>query len=589
MPTFNERADTKLQALAAKQAEFTSLTCGQKALLLTELEEALRAAQADLPGLGDSAALAQGCSSASGKDADMPWIFEQLLTADWVAGFCAKYKTTLETFAKTGSCPEALKVRQRSDGQYVADVFPASDDKMKPSKNWKCELRIQKGKQPTQGATLTKKRRDDSVGLVLGAGNVSALAVSDCLHLLFQQNTVVLYKVHPVRGYHEAFARKLFAPLIAKGYFETIVEENGLADAQYLVAHPKLCHIHMTGSTETHDSIVWGPKQGREERRAKNTPVIDLSKVEVTSELGCVTPYMVCPGTWKEEELKHHALHLAVSCTGNNGYYCNSPKVLVLAEDWPQKEAFLAILKAIMKDLPHVAPYYPGTHRRYQAFEAAYGSNLIKIEGPNFGKSEKHGDHVPWTLNPVSVDPTNLEASKDEYAFRNEPFCPILTVASIKGVSEPAEYLQAATTLANKCIWGRLSCSLVVHPSTQQSAAAAVDKAIADLEYGAVVINCWSAMSYSFTHGAWGAYAGGEPPLETIDNVESGLGFVQNALAFDHVEKAVSTCPFIDKDSQVGTGEMMDRDKASAVINLVINPGMKALLKLIFPRMFACL
>ena len=156
------------------------------------------------------------------------------------------------------------------------------------------------------------------------------------------------------------------APLINAGYFE-IIQQTELSEAQYLVGHDKLCNIHMTGATETHDAIVWGGKAGRQQRIKDNQPVTDLSKVTVTSELGCVTPYMVCPGDWDESDIMHHALHLAVSFVGNNGYYCNSPKVLMLGDEWPLKEVFLGALKEILKNMPPVPPYYPGSHKRYNS------------------------------------------------------------------------------------------------------------------------------------------------------------------------------------------------------------------------------
>ena len=81
--------------------------------------------------------------------------------------------------------------------EWMSQVYPQDGgDKMKPTKGWRCELWMMPGKEASQGAFMDCKPRPDSCGLVLGAGNVTALAVIDCLHLLFQQNTVVLYKVN---------------------------------------------------------------------------------------------------------------------------------------------------------------------------------------------------------------------------------------------------------------------------------------------------------------------------------------------------------------------------------------------------------
>ena len=82
-------------------------------------------------------------------------------------------------------------------------------------------------------------------------------------------------------------------PCAIPGYFNTIKEVSGVCDSEYLVGRPIVCNIHMTGATSTHDAIVWGPRSAQEENRRNDTPV--TKNVEVTSELGCVTPYMVCP------------------------------------------------------------------------------------------------------------------------------------------------------------------------------------------------------------------------------------------------------------------------------------------------------
>jgi len=594
MEEYRQSADAKIAGLAAKQEEWTHLGAAAKAALLGEILTTMKAVQSDLPLLADQAVLSMGYESAEGEDATMPWCLEQLIHVQNVTTWCKRFKATLEAVDKTGKCPPAAGMRKRRtlDGeeQVIAEVYPQDGgDKMKPTKGWRCELWMQPGEEGSQGACLDAKPSADSCGLVLGAGNVTALAVIDCLHLLFQWNTVVLYKVHPIRSYHEGFVRKLMAPLIDAGYFE-IIQQTELPEAQYLVAHKQLCNIHMTGATETHDAIVWGAKDGRQQRKDAMTPVIDLDRVTVTSELGCVTPYMVCPGDWDDSDVMHHALHLAVSFVGNNGYYCNSPKVLVLADGWPLKEAFLSALKAILENMPPVPPYYPGSHKRYESFEAVYGDQMERIEGPGFGKDTAFGKHIPWTLFNVTVDPTDLNASINEFAFRNEPFCPILSVCHLKGVTTAAQFLQAAPRVANECIWGRLSCSLIVHPSTAEGSAQELEAAIAELEYGAVVLNAWSALAYSFECGVWGGYGGaggaGKGPLETVDHVESGVGFVNNALGFDHIEKAVYYCPFKDPQTQIGTGDKLSRSQTLNITNFMINPGPVSLVKMLAPGLF---
>ena len=225
-------------------------------------------------------------------------------------------------------------------------------------------------------------------------------------------------------------------------------------------------------------------------------------------------------------------------------------------------------------------PPYPGSQDRYAAFQEAYGERLQGIKGPGFVPQK----HLPFGVVELEVDPANPPAR--EHAFTTEPFCPLLTIVTLKGVTTPTQFLDQAPRLANERIWGRLSCTLVVHPATEATVQEELVRAVGALEYGVVVLNCWSAMAYGFECGVWGAYAGGEPRLERLACVESGLGFVNNALAFDHIEKAVYRCPFVDAASQVGTGGMLNKDQVTDITNFMINPGLMSLGRMLLPTLF---
>ena len=58
--------------------------------------------------------------------------------------------------------------------------------------------------------------------------------------------------------------------------------------------------------------------------------------------------------------------------------------------------------------------------------------------------------------------------------------------------------------------WGSLSCTVVSPPETD---AAALDKAVAGLRYGAVGVNIPSFVAYSFPKLSWGAYPGNDPKV----------------------------------------------------------------------------
>lgn len=129
-----------------------------------------------------------------------------------------------------------------------------------------------------------------------------------------------------------------------------------------MLNHPGVQHVHMTGGAPTHDTIVWGVgKEAQEANKAAGIPVLQKP---MTSELGCITPWIIAPAIFTEEELKHHATHLATAFLQNNSCNCNAPKLLVLSEGWEQKAHFLTILKAVMAGRPFAVPYYPGTEKR---------------------------------------------------------------------------------------------------------------------------------------------------------------------------------------------------------------------------------
>lgn len=59
--------------------------------------------------------------------------------------------------------------------------------------------------------------------------------------------------------------------------------------------------------------------------------MISSPQVPITSELGCVTPWLVVPGPWSEAEVTHHARQLANAVINNCSCNCLAPKVSVTA------------------------------------------------------------------------------------------------------------------------------------------------------------------------------------------------------------------------------------------------------------------
>jgi hypothetical protein len=105
------------------------------------------------------------------------------------------------------------------------------------------------------------------------------------------------------------------------------------------------------------------------------------------------------------------------------------------------------------------------------------------------------------------------------------------------------DFIRKAVEFANDGLWGTLGCSIIVHPKSMKdpAIAAAVEQAIADLRYGTIGVNHWSAVGFLLGTTPWGAYPG-----HTIDDVQSGIGFVHNSMMLDEedIEKTVVRGPF---------------------------------------------
>jgi hypothetical protein len=113
-----------------------------------------------------------------------------------------------------------------------------------------------------------------------------------------------------------------------------------------------------------------------------------------------------------------------------------------------------------------------------------------------------------------------------------------LAEVSIESTSAP-DFLTTAVEFANDRVWGTLSCTVLIDPRTQKQYHLEFDRAIANLKYGAIGVNIWSAMLFYFGSTTWGAYPG-----NTLADIGSGIGFVHNSYLFDRPQKSVVYAPF---------------------------------------------
>ncbi len=131
-----------------------------------------------------------------------------------------------------------------------------------------------------------------------------------------------------------------------------------------------------------------------------------------------------------------------------------------------------------------------------------------------------------------------LDAADDCTALeQTEYFAPVLGVVALPGLGQ--EFLDRAVEHANERLVGTLGANVLIDPATQDALGAGFERAIADLRYGSIAINAWTAFGYLQPALTWGGFPG-----SSIDDVGSGLGVVHNALLLDGVERSVVRGPF---------------------------------------------
>lgn len=356
----------------------------------------------------------------------------------------------------------------------------------------------------------------EGISAILGAGNVSSIPITDSLNRIMFEGRRVVLKMNPVNEYLAPIFEKAFASLIRENLFAVV---TGNADVgAVLIQHPHIDDVHITGSTATHDHIVWGSGADAAERKRTNTPVLDKP---VTSELGNVTPWIVVPGEYSKKHLHSQAQHIATSITNNASFNCLATKAIITWELWPQRDQFLQLLQHYLKETPARPAYYPGAAERYRNFT-------------NSNVDPDNQNRLPWTLL------TGQRYDERPELFRQESFVCVCAETSLAADS-PIGFLQAATEFVNEQMTGTLCASVTIPPGFRRKSADAFERALAALRYGSVCVNQWSGLAYGLISPPWGAYPGA-----TLQDIQSGIGNVHNTYLLDQVEKTVLQGPLIN-------------------------------------------
>ena len=505
--------DAKLARLTDHARAFDRAAPRTKASWLSEIAQRL---------LNLGSGLARAGCEAKGVDPGGPAASEEWFLGPVLIGRNLRYlRQSLADVAMHGTPrlrPGAL--RETGDGRCVIEVFPVDAFDRAMFRGVRCETWLDAG---VSRANLARhqapfyQRLDPhgSVCLVLGAGNVASIPAMDALYKMFVEGSVCLIKLNPVNDYIGPYFSQIFAPLIERGYME--LAYGGADVGAYLTDHELVDSVHLTGSAAVHDAIVWGDPAGP----GANAPSLRLTK-RVTSELGNVSPLLVVPGSYTAREFDAVADMIAASMVYNGSFNCVSGRLLVLPRGWAQSSALVDRLTAVLGSIPPRRAYYPGAESRFRHHtEGRERLRSIGRAGPG---------ELPWTLIP-GVDPR----ASDDSLLKREAFCPVLGVCEV-GSADPLEFLEVAATFVNERVWGTLNADCFVAPESlaDPTLLSALQRATARLRYGTVGVNQWTGVAFGLSSPPWGGH-----PSSTLENVQSGIGWVHNTFMLEAVEKSV--------------------------------------------------
>ncbi|KZE89512.1 aldehyde dehydrogenase family protein [Microbacterium sp. TNHR37B] len=489
-----EEIDAALAAVAKGARTWTLLTLGQRRTLLRRVRASVAAVAAEW---------ADAAATTKGLHAGHPLRGEEWLSGPYAALVALDaYARSLGALAAGGSPLDAVTFGRAPGDRTVVHTSPLDLTDRILLSGYSTEVWLRPGVTPgqarrTAGLGQLTPTTTGGIGVVLGAGNVSAIPFLDVLYELLAHNRTVVLKVNPTQDeLIPVFARAL-APLIEPGFLR-IVRGGGDVGA-YLTRHPSIAHVHITGSEATFRAIV-----------------PDL-RVPISAELGGVSPIIVVPGEWSAADLRFQAEHVVTMRLHNSGHNCIAGQVVLLSADWPQRDDFLRELRAAYDRSPQREVWYPRSERALDAARADYPDALWCGDG---------------TRALVVTDPegaTPLETT--------EYFSPVLGVVSLPGGGQA--FLDAAVAHANERLVGTLGANVLIAPETQRTLGAGFERAIAELRYGTVAVNAWTAFGFLTPTATWGAFPGG-----TVEDAPSGIGVVHNALLLDDVERTVVRGPF---------------------------------------------
>ena len=516
--TPHQEIDESLQILRSHKREWAQLEIQDRLILLDEVRK-------DMLSVMDPWIQAE--LEAKGIQPETFAVAEEWTMLAQVFRAIRQIETTLKKISRLEQGVNLDSARSNPDGQVIFRTFPQTNWDRAIFLNVTGDVWIKPGINAEEALTGKASRYSDpeyqgKVSLVLGGGNSSMLPVCDTFHKLFVDLQVVVLKMNPVNAHLGPLIEKGLQSFIERGF--VTLAYGGAETGAYICNHPLVEEMHMTGSDKTYEAVVFGGGIEGRRRKQERKP---LNTKPFTAELGNITPVIVVPGPWKAGDIAEYAKHLGTWLMANAGFACLTPRVIIQHNSWPQRMDLTNAIREELAHYPNRKAYYPGAFDIHSDFLTVHPDALL------FG-DPKEGQ-LPWTLIP-DVDP----AKHDDICFRREGFGGITAEVGLD--AETIEgYLTKAVDFANNTLWGSLCAILIVHPKSLRdpTVAAAIERAIADLQYGTVSVNMLAFYSSYFMVCPWGAFPGHD-----IYDIQSGMGKNFNFGMLDQVEKVVVRAPF---------------------------------------------
>ena len=413
----------------------------------------------------------------------------------------------------------------RSDGQVVAMVLPASryDSALFPRMTG--EVWIEPGMTveevvQRQAEVYRNPPERGRVALILNASQSSFLPVTDVLHKLFVDGDVVALKLHSTCASLASLFEEVFRPLLDQGVVRLIYGDKDL-DA-YLCAHELVDTIHFSGTDAAFDTLIFGAGQEGVERRARREPV--LAK-PFSGEVGNVTPVLVVPGPWSDDDLHRHATLLVRAFVCNAASVSAAPRLIVQHRGWRRRDSFLASFEQVLARIPTRQAPFPEARRQLDALLNAHA------RAHRIGQADL--DHLPWTVIP-DLDPSSLDAD----CFVRTMFCPAVGELALDA-KDAATFIDAAVEFLNRQVRGTLAATILIHPRTlrERRVRAAFERALSDLQYGTITINAVAQQAVLAGVLPWGAF-----PIANGERRYGGK--VANPLMLPNPQKSILRGPF---------------------------------------------